>query len=348
MKRLLCLLLLLFQLPLYAGQDRYEIETAYFHDGQHKHTLASAQEQAYKPYRGQLRLGFTEGETWIRIRLKAPQASASADTPSSLTFMVEPYSLDRLSFYQEDSGNWSQQLAGEMQPQKKKVCIELHHCFEFSTSNTGDQFAYLKVETTAVRIVRTELMTADDALQSSIAAIKSVNSALNLSIALLILSVIFFFFERSRLLFVFCGFQTAVVLSICAFAGVFPHGWAFMSAVQPNTVAGFALVIRMAMTVLMAWIVVSAYRPSTTYGKWVVAVLLICGFNLLLVLTGYETEAGLFNYIVGCISPFIQIWGARTVTEHMPGRWIFTTGWLIFFDHRCFGISLQFGHSGLA
>jgi hypothetical protein len=77
---------------------------------------------------------------------------------------VEPYSLDRLSFYQENAGNWTQQLAGELQLQKKKVCIESQHCFEFSTSNTGDQFAYLKVETTAVRIVRTELMTADDAL----------------------------------------------------------------------------------------------------------------------------------------------------------------------------------------
>jgi signal transduction histidine kinase len=331
MKRLCCLLLLLlFQLSLQAGQDRYEIETAYFHDGQQKHTLESAQAQAFKPYRGQLRLGFTKGETWIRIRLKAPQAIASAEMPSSLTFRVEPYSLDRLSFYQDGAGGWTQQLAGELQPQKKKICIELQHCFEFSTSNTGDQFAYLKVETTAVRIVRTELMTVDDALQSSISAIRSVNSALNLSIALLILSVIFFFFERSRLLLAFCGFQTAVVLSICAFAGVFPHGWAFMSAVQPNTVAGLALVMRMAMTVLMSWIVVSAYRPSRTYNQWVAAVLLVCGFNLLLVLAGFETEAGLLNYCVGFISPFIQIWGARTVSQPMPGRWIFRTGWLIY------------------
>jgi signal transduction histidine kinase len=173
-------------------------------------------------------------------------------------------------------------------------------------------------------------MAADEALKSSIQAIKSVNTALNLSIALLILAVIFFFFERSRLLMAFCGFQTAVVLSICAFAGVFPHGWAFMTAVQPNTVAGLALVMRIAMTVLMAWIVVSAYRPSRTYNQWVAAVLLVCGFNLLLVLTGHETESGLLNYCVGFISPFIQIWGARTIQEPMPGRWMFTTGWLIF------------------
>ena len=177
MKRFCCLLLLLFQLSSYAGQDGYEIETAYFNDGQQKHTLESAQAQTFKPYTGQLRLGFIEGETWIRIRLKAPLANALDDMSSSLTFRVEPYSLDRLSFYQEDAGIWTQQIAGELQLQKKKICIELQHCFEFSTSNTGDQFAYLKVETTAVRIVRTNVMTADEALKSSIQAIKSVNTA---------------------------------------------------------------------------------------------------------------------------------------------------------------------------
>jgi signal transduction histidine kinase len=344
MKRLCCLLLLLlFQLSLQAGQDRYEIETAYFHDGQQKHTLTSAQAQAFKPYRGQLRLGFTEGETWIRIRLKAPQASASADMPPSLTFRVEPYSLDRLSFYQEDAGNWTQQLAGELQLQKKNICIELQHCFEFSASNTGDQFAYLKVETTSVRIVRTQLMTADDALQSSIAVIKSVNTALNLSIALLILSVTFLFFERSRLLLVFCGFQTAVVLSICAFSGVLPQGWGFMKAVQPNTLSGLTLVMRMAMTTLLAWAVVSAYKPSRIYNKWVAAILLACGLNVLLVLSGYETQAGMLNYCVGFFSPLIQIWGARTVSEPMPGRWIFMTGWILFLLFVVFGFPYNLG-----
>jgi signal transduction histidine kinase len=330
MKRLFCLLLLLFQLSLHAGQDRYEIETAYFHDAHKGHTLESAQAQEFKPYQGQLRLGFIGGETWIRIRLKEVQASASVAQASPLVFRVAPYSLDRLTFYQQNTGSWTEQQGGELQQQKKKICIELQHCFEFNASHTSASFAYLKVETAAVRIISTDVMTADDALKSTISAIKSVNTALNLSIGLLILSVVFFVFERSHLLLAFCFFQTAVVLSICAFAGVFPHGWAFMTAVQPNTVAGFALVMRMAMTILMAWIVVSAYKPSKAYEKWVVAVLLFCGFNLLLVFTGYETEAGLLNYFVGFISPFIQIWGARTVSEPMPGRWIFTTGWVIF------------------
>jgi signal transduction histidine kinase len=332
MKRLCCLLLLLFfQLHLFAGSNRHVIETAYFHDDQQTHTLESAQAQTFTPYRGQLRLGFVGGETWIRIRLQAPLNTPATESASPLVLKVEPYSLDSLAFFQHKSGTWSQQLGGESQLQKKKVCIELQHCFVFDAANADKDFAYLKVETTAVRIIRTDVVTTDEALASSIAAIKSVNAAINLSIALLILSVAFFVFERSRLLLAFCCFQTAVVLSICAFSGVIPQGWALMTVVQANTVAGFGLVMRMAMTVLMAWIVVSAYKPSRTYEKWVAAVLCVCGFNLLLVFSGYETEAGLLNYFVGIVSPFIQIWGARTVREPMPGRWIFTAGWLLYF-----------------
>ncbi len=330
MKRLCCLLLLFFQMSLHAGQGRFEIETAYFHDEQHQHTLESAQGQAFQTYQGQLRLGFIGGETWIRLRLKAPPAGAGAEPTEPLVLRVEPYSLDRLVFFQQNAGAWREQLGGEQHKQNEQLCIELQHCFEFSALNNGANFAYLKVETTAVRIVRTEVMTPDDALKSSIIAIKSVNTALNLSIALLILSVAFFFFERSRLLLIFCGFQTAVVLSICAFSGVLPHDGAFMAVAHPNLLAGLALVTRMAMTVLLAWVVVSVYKPSGTYHKWVIALMVVCGLNLLLVVLGYETEAGLSNYVIGIVSPLIQIWGARTIREPMPGRWIFTTGWLVF------------------
>lgn len=327
MKRLCCLLLLLFQMSLSAGQDRYEIDTAYFHDEQQTHTLQSVQGQTFKPYRGQLRLGFTGGETWIRIRLKDPTPIASSESATSLVLRVEPYFLDRLELHQKTLENWTQQRGGELQFQKTKACIEFQHCFEFGASNTGDNFAYLKVQTTGVRIVRTDVMTADSAFKSSIGVIKSVNTALNLSIALLILAVTFLLFERSRLLLVFCGFQTTVVLSICAFSGTLAPWWGVLEWFQPNTVTGLLVVMRTAMTVLLAWVVVAAYKPSGAFNKWVTAVLLVCGLNLLLLLWGYETEAGLLNYGLGFLCPFIQIWGARTVSEPMPGRWIFTTGW---------------------
>lgn len=344
MKRLCCLLLLLlFQLSLHAGQDRYELETAYLHSDQQTHTLESIQEQAFKPYQGQLRLGFTGGETWIRIRLKNPSVGASEAPTSPLVLRVEPYSLDRVDFYQQTAKNWTHQRGGELQLQKNNFCIELQHCFEFDASNTGQHDAYLKVQTTGVRIVRTDVMTADDAFKSSIGVIKSVNTALNLSVALWILSVTFLFFERSRLLLVFCGFQTTVVLSICAFSGALQQWWGFMSAVPPNTMTGLALVLRMAMMTLLAWVIVAAYKPHRAYNRWIAAVLVVCAVNALLVLLGCKNEASLLNYGLGLMSPFIQIWGVRTVSASMPGRWIFIAGWSVALIFFVLGFPLNLG-----
>jgi signal transduction histidine kinase len=344
MKRLCCLLLLLlFQLSLHAGQERHEVETAFFHDDRQTHTLESIQAQAFKPYQGQLRLGFIGGETWIRIRLKDLPASTSAEPNSSLVLRVEPYFLDRLDFYQQTLGNWAHQSGGELQLQKKNICIELQHCFEFHASNTGHHFAYLKVQTTGVRIVRTDVMSPENVFKSSIGVIKSVNTALNLSVALWILSVTFLFFERSRLLLIFCGFQATVVLSICAFSGALQQWWGVMSVFQPNTVTGLALVMRMAMTTLLGWVIVAAYKPHRAYNQWVAAVLVGCAVNVLFVLLGYETEASLLNYGLGFLTPFLQIWGARTVTTSMPGRWIFITGWLFFLIFIVLGFPYSWG-----
>ncbi len=344
MKRLLCLLLLLlFQLSLYAGQERYELDTAYFHDKHQKHTIETIVDQPFVPYLGQLRKGFIGGETWIRIKLKAPQSLRPFEPASPLVLRVAPYSLERLDFYQNNTGNWTRQQAGELQLQKKRPCIELQHCFEFNVTNADANFAYLKVETSGARIVRTDVMPADEMQKSSISALKSITTALSLSIALLILSVAFFCLERTRLLLVFCGFQAAVVFSICAYSGALPTWWSVVVSVKPSVMAGLAQAMRVMMTIVLAWAVLLTYKPSELYNKYVLAGLLLCGLNVVLLLIGHETAAAILNYGVCLVSPFIQIWGARTVTKPMPGRWIFITGWLFFLFIVVFGFPYGLG-----
>jgi hypothetical protein len=345
MKRLFCLLLLLlFQVSLYAGQERYELETAYFHDKHQKHTIETIIDQPFVPYLGQLRKGFIGGETWIRIQLKTPQSQRPVGPDSPLVLRVEPYSLERLDFHQNNRGHWTRQQAGELQLQKKRICIELQHCFEFSATNAESNFAYLKVETSGARIVRADVMAPDDMQKSSISALKSINTALSLSIALLILSIAFFCLERTRLLLVFCGFQAAVVFSICAYSGVLPTWWGVVVAVKPSAMAGLAQAMRVVMTIVLAWAVLLNYKPSELYNKHVLAALLLCGLNVVLLLIGHETAAAILNYGVCLVSPFIQIWGARTITKPMPGRWIFITGWLFFLFIVVFGFPYGFGY----
>jgi signal transduction histidine kinase len=99
------------------------------------------------------------------------------------------------------------------------------------------------------------------------------------------------------------------------------------------------------MTILLAWVYVSAYKPFEAYNKLVYALLGVCCVNVMLVLTGYENHAATINYGLGLLSPFIHIWGVQTVRVPTPGRWIFTAGWLVFLLMIVLGFPYSFGES---
>lgn len=201
MKRLIVLLLLLVaQLSLQAGQSSYPLEMAYFHNEQTSHTLQSVQHQDFKPYQGQLRLGFVVGETWLRIRLQnTPKSSpvSQVNTGSALVLKIKPYSIDKLMFYQQQDGMWMQQLGGEFNLLTRKICLDWGHCFALKPPGINDSdFVYVKVQTSGARIVHTEVMTVEEMYLSSVAEIQNTSTALSLSIALLILSIVFFLMEN--------------------------------------------------------------------------------------------------------------------------------------------------------
>jgi hypothetical protein len=68
MKYLFSLFLLLFcQLSVHAADARFRLDTAFHHDESSTRTLEAAQLLNFKPYQGELRMGFVKGETWIRL-----------------------------------------------------------------------------------------------------------------------------------------------------------------------------------------------------------------------------------------------------------------------------------------
>ena len=94
MKQLFILLSLLFlQVFVHAGATGYRIDTAYHHDEAPTLSIEAAQSLDFKPYAGDLRLGFAKGETWIRLRIQADTLSDGAVprmSPASLVLRVGP------------------------------------------------------------------------------------------------------------------------------------------------------------------------------------------------------------------------------------------------------------------
>ena len=107
MKFLFSLLFLLFcQVSVLAAETRFRLDTAFHHGEGPSRTLEAARLLNFKPYQGELRMGFVKGETWIRLKIQANASTADAAQTTSgerLVLRVGPYSLDQLEFYVEEN-----------------------------------------------------------------------------------------------------------------------------------------------------------------------------------------------------------------------------------------------------
>ena len=348
MKRLLCLLLLLFfQVFVHAGAGGYRVDTAYHHSDTPTHTINDVQSLAFTPYEGALRLGFTKGDTWVRLQIQAPQARTGTgqDGPEPATVLrVGPYFLDDLTFYQQQGGRWVEQQGGDRHVKQTQNCPDDLYCFGLTGFDGAVTTVYLKVQTTSVRMVQTTVMAADEVIPSAIVRIRRMTVSLTLAAALLVLSLAFFVVERSSLLHLFCWFQAVVILSIAATTGLLAQWLPFLSAETRNDLGNMAQVVRVAFMVLLGWVVIKPCKPVTAYRAAVVLMLAVCGVNLFGVLTEHAVWALKINAIVlwlNTLALVMGVWSARQIAPKL--RKILLASFLIFLLFVSLGLYASLG-----
>lgn len=348
MKRLLCLLLLLFfQVFVHAGAGGYRVDTAYHHSDTPTHTINDVQSLAFTPYEGALRLGFTKGDTWVRLQIQALQARTGTgqDGPEPATVLrVGPYFLDDLTFYQQQGGRWVEQQGGDRHVKQTQNCPDDLYCFGLTGFDGAATTVYLKVQTTSVRMVQTTVMAADEVIPSAIVRIRRMTVSLTLAAALLVLSLAFFVVERSSLLHLFCWFQAVVILSIAATTGLLAQWLPFLSAETRNDLGNMAQVVRVAFMVLLGWVVIKPCKPVTAYRAAVVLMLAVCGVNLFGVLTEHAVWALKINAIVlwlNTLALVMGVWSARQIAPKL--RKILLASFLIFLLFVSLGLYASLG-----
>jgi len=352
MKRLFYLLFLLFcQVSVHAAEARFRLDTAFHHEEAPTRTLEAAQLLDFKPYQGELRLGFVKGETWIRLQI---QANALADdaaqtTPvERLVLRVGPYSLDQLTFYVEDNGQWVAQQGGDRIVKSWKNCPDDLYCFSFDAPKGSPVTAYLKVQTETVRVVQTALVSSDEVIPEAMARITRMTVSLTLGVAVLVLSLVFLLLERSVLLHVFCWLQATAVFMIAANSGLLAQWLPMLAAETVNHMSNLGQVIRVPFVILLGWAALRPCRPAPFYPKAVVALLMVCGMNLLWLATGHADSALKINFVVMWVNSLVQLWGVFS-SQHFPPklRTILLTGWSLFLVLTTMGVLATYGFSDL-
>ncbi|WP_293747643.1 ATP-binding protein [Limnohabitans sp. Rim8] len=350
MKYLFSLFLLLFcQVSVHAADARFRIDTAFHHDEAPTRTLEAAQLLDFKPYQGELRLGFVKGETWIRLQIQADASAmdAAQTTPGErLVLRVGPYSLDQLTFYVEENGQWVAQQGGDRFVKSWKNCPDDLYCFSFDAPEGSPVTAYLKIQTDTVRVVHTALVSSEQVMPNAIGRIQQMTVSLTLGVAVLVLSLAFLFLERSVLLHVFCWLQASAVFMIAANTGLLAQWLPMLAAETVNHMSNLGQVIRVPFVILLGWAALRACRPAPFYPKAVMALLMACGMNLLWLVTGHTDSALKINFVVMWINSMVQLWGVLSSQNFPPKlRTILLTGWSVFLVLATLGVLATYGFS---
>ena len=350
MNRLLSILLLLFcQVCVHAAETRFRIDTAFHHEEAASRTLDAVQLLDFKPYSGELRLGFVKGETWIRLQIQANASTVDAaqTTPGErLVLRVGPYSLDQLTFYVEENGQWVAQQGGDRFIKSWKNCPDDLYCFSVDVVKGSPVTAYLKIQTDTVRVVQATLVSSDEVMPEAMARITRITVSMTLGVALLVLSLAFLFLERSVLLHVFCWLQASSVFMIAANSGLLAQWMPMLAAETVNHMSNLGQVIRVPFVILLGWAALRACRPAPFYPKAVVVLLMVCGMNLLWLVTGHADSALKINFVVMWVNSIVQLWGVFSSQNFPPKlRTILLTGWSLFLVLTTLGVLATYGFS---
>jgi signal transduction histidine kinase len=335
MKHLISFLIFFFcQVSVHAGDARYRIETAYRHEEAQMLDLQAAQSLEFKPYQGDLRLGFVTGETWIRVQILADSSAVGADAQTAsegpLVLRVGPYYLDEVLFYAQHKGQWHQQQGGDRHTKNRQNCPDDLYCFLMDASAQFPSTVYLKVQTDSVRRVQIAVMPAQAVMAAAIARVRQITASLTLAGALLVLSLAFLMLERSIILHAYFWSQLTVVLSIVASSGLLAQWLPFLPAPVVNDLSNLVQVIRVAMTIFLGWAALKSCSPVPAYEKAVVLMFVVCGLNAVLALTGHADWALMSNSSVMWANTLLQLWGVFSGRNVPPKlRIILIIGWTL-------------------
>ena len=334
---------------MHAADARFRLDTAFHHEEGPSRTLEAAQLLNFKPYQGELRLGFVKGVTGIRLQIQANASTVDAAQTTSgerLVLRVGPYSLDQLTFYVEENGQWVVQQGGDRFIKSWKNCPDDLYCLSFDAPKGSPVTAYLKIQTDTVRVVQAALVSSDEVIPEAMARITRMTVSMTLGVALLVLSLAFLFLERSVLLHVFCWLQASALFMIAANTGLLTQWLPMLAAETVNHMSNLGQVIRVPFVILLGWAALRACSPAPFYPKAVVALLMVCGMNLLWLVTGHADSALKINFVVMWINSMVQLWGVFSSQNFPPKlRTILLTGWSLFLVLTTLGVLATYGFS---
>jgi len=345
MNRIICCLLLgICMLWSTASATNYKTDFAYLHDDTAKLELGQIQISEFKPYNKTLRLGYARGNTWVKVNITPNnEGDDSMQTDAPWVLRVGPHYLDSIALYQWAHDRWTVILSGDRSSNLQNECIDDLFCFEIPMVEGQPKTVYLKFNTDGLRWIETQLIDPKSLSREMNARVARISVAVTLSIALLLMGLLFALLEPSRLMQTYCLFQFSACLFTFTSTGLLSKAFPDLEPNFVNSLGQLFQVLRIHMTVLLGWAVLKSYDIAPTYRWLVKAMFGICAASMLLISMGHAHYALMASFMVFSLNPGIQLWGvfgARNIDPKL--KKIFFLGYATYTLIVGFGTSAAF------
>jgi signal transduction histidine kinase len=285
-----------------------DYETAYVYDPKGDLQVSDMASQTMATYKNDLRLGFRSGAVWIRF---TPQTSPSATGSNTLASVLRvwPFVLDRIELHEWVEGQWTQQVAGDMQPfAKQSKCPDDRFCLALKAPASASHPFYIRVQNHSLLNVQTQILAAEE-LPTAVAQRSTVfTTSLILACSLLFFGVTLLLLNGSPVLLIYCVFQSSVVLFFTASTGLLFRWSPLLPPMAQNMLMDLLSLTRVLMTIVLGWAIMASYRPGSIYRASTQALLGLCAFNMVMVVAGVPHPALELNLVALSLHPLLQIW----------------------------------------
>ena len=285
-------------------------EMAYFHDETASTDIEDIHQKGFKPFDKSLRLGFAQGDTWIRVSSRPLDAGESMqDIEFQKVLRVGPHYLDRVWMHQWDGQRWVIEKTGDLSSKDASVCQDDLFCF-FPSQPPNQAFTvYFKINTDGLRWIQLEVFDQKDLQNKVIDRVVRISVALALASGLLLLGVLFLWVDSSRLMQTYCIFQLTAVAFTFSNTGVMAKVFTQMEPDVLNTWGQAFQLLRVCMTVLLGWSVLMQYKNSPIYLGLVRALMLAAAASLAMLWVWSAQYALQLSFLIFVLNPVVQLWG---------------------------------------
>jgi len=241
---------------------------------------------------------------------KLPVATAG----NPLVLRVGPYSLDQVDVYESYGGTWHVSHSGAIRNNTIGNCVDDLHCFSLHTDTHEASTIYIRVHSQGLRLIKTEVTLANTLLVTAAPRLAQISGKLALSIAMLMLGLLFFSMQRSQLLHIYCWHQAAVVVLLFDSTGMLRAGLSDIPDEAIQAIRNLIRVARLFTIVLLGRAAIAAYQPPPAYRKLCDFLLVWCAASALLVSVGYAHLGVTLNYLLLPANLLVQLYGTMNTS----------------------------------